>query len=129
VATDPEIPGSIPCATRFSEIVGLERGPLSLVRITDELPEWRSSGSGSRKPRLTAVGIRCAVHATPSILKKLSLTSPTSGGRSVSIVRLWTEATELVFKLKAQRGDLGMEWIEETFENVNWLEPAQYCQW
>jgi hypothetical protein len=51
----------------FSEIVGLERGPLSLLSITEKLLEWLSSGSGSRKPRLTAVGIRCADHATPSI--------------------------------------------------------------
>jgi hypothetical protein len=27
-------------------VVGLERGPLSLVRITEELLEWNSSGSG-----------------------------------------------------------------------------------
>jgi hypothetical protein len=26
--------------------VGLERGPLSLVRIIEELFEWKSSGSG-----------------------------------------------------------------------------------
>jgi hypothetical protein len=26
--------------------MGLERGPLSLVRITEELLEWKSSGSG-----------------------------------------------------------------------------------
>jgi hypothetical protein len=32
--------------------VGLERDPLSLVRIIEELLEWKSSGSGSRKPRL-----------------------------------------------------------------------------
>jgi hypothetical protein len=44
--------------------VGLERGPLSLVRIIEELLEWKSSGSGSRKQN-TAVGIRCADHATP----------------------------------------------------------------
>jgi hypothetical protein len=30
----------------FGEVVGLERGPLSLVRITEELLEWKSSGSG-----------------------------------------------------------------------------------
>jgi hypothetical protein len=35
----------------FWEVVGLERGPLSLVRIIEELLEWKSSGSGSRKPR------------------------------------------------------------------------------
>jgi hypothetical protein len=49
--------------------VGLERGPLSLVRVTKELLEWKSSSSGSRKPTLTAVGFRYADHATPSIRK------------------------------------------------------------
>jgi hypothetical protein len=29
----------------FWEVVGLERGPLSLVRIIEELLEWKSSGS------------------------------------------------------------------------------------
>jgi hypothetical protein len=74
--------------------VGLERGTLSLVRIIEELLEWKSSGSRSRKERLTAVGIRFADHATPSIRKKLALTSPTCDGRSVGIVRLRAKATE-----------------------------------
>jgi hypothetical protein len=30
----------------FCEVVGVERGPLSLVSITEELLEWKSSGSG-----------------------------------------------------------------------------------
>jgi hypothetical protein len=38
-----EVPGSIPGAT---EVVGLERGPLSLVRVIEELLESRNSGSG-----------------------------------------------------------------------------------
>jgi hypothetical protein len=38
------------------------------------------------------MGIRCADHATPSIRKKLTLTSPKSGGRSVGIVRLRTKS-------------------------------------
>jgi hypothetical protein len=50
---------------RFWEVVGLERGSLSLVRITEELLEWKSSSSGSRKSRLPAVWIRCAHHANP----------------------------------------------------------------
>jgi hypothetical protein len=36
--------------------VGLERGLLSLMRITEELLEWKSSGSGSRTPRLRPWG-------------------------------------------------------------------------
>jgi hypothetical protein len=44
-----------------------------------------------KKAELTAGGIRYADHATPSIRKKLALTSPTSGGRSVGIVRLRTK--------------------------------------
>jgi hypothetical protein len=46
----------------FWEVVGLERGSLNIVSITEELLEWKSSGSGSRKSSLTAVGIRCAEH-------------------------------------------------------------------
>jgi hypothetical protein len=51
----------------------------------------------SWKPILTAVGIRCADHVTPSILKKLALTSPTSGGRPVGIVRVWTKSHGVQF--------------------------------
>jgi hypothetical protein len=53
----------------FCEVVSLERGPLRIVGITEELLEWKSSGFGSKKPRLTALGIRCADHATTSIRK------------------------------------------------------------
>jgi hypothetical protein len=42
----------------FWEVVGLVRGPLSLVRIPEELR--------SRKPKLTALGIRWADQGTPS---------------------------------------------------------------
>ena len=54
----------------------------------------KSSGSRSRKQRLTAVGTRCADHVTPLCQLKLALTSPTGGGRSVGIVRVRTKATE-----------------------------------
>ena len=54
----------------------------------------KSSGSRSRKQRLTAMGTRCADHVTPLYPQKLALTSPTGGGRSVGIVRVRTKATE-----------------------------------
>ena len=57
----------------------------------------KSSGSRSRKQRLTAVGTRCADHVTPLYQKKLALTSPTGSGRSVGIVRMWTKATEFMY--------------------------------
>jgi hypothetical protein len=50
----------------------------------------------SRKPRLTAVGIRCADHAIPSTRKSRHYFAD-SGGRSVGIVRLRTTATEFFF--------------------------------
>jgi hypothetical protein len=40
----------------FWEVVDLERDPLSLVSVTEELFEWKSTGFGSRNLRLTAVG-------------------------------------------------------------------------
>jgi hypothetical protein len=42
------------------------------------------------------VEIRCAYHATPLYPQKLALTSPTSGGRSVGVIRSRTKATEFV---------------------------------
>ena len=62
----------------------------------------KSSGSSSRKQRLTAVGTRCAEHVTPLSPQKLALTSPTGGGRSVGIVRVRTKATE--FSILIYRG-------------------------
>jgi hypothetical protein len=50
--------------------VGLKRGPPSLVSVIEELLKWKSRGFGSRNPRLMAVGIRCAEHATPSKLRR-----------------------------------------------------------
>jgi len=59
----------------------------------------KSSGSRSRKQRLTAVGTRCADHVTPLYSQKLALNSPNGGGRSVGIVRVRTKATELYISI------------------------------
>jgi hypothetical protein len=84
------------CYQVFWEVVGLERGPLSLVSTIVELLERKSSGSGlenreycrrdqSRWPRGTLYP------------QKLAITSPTSGGRSIGRVRYRTQATEGFF--------------------------------
>jgi hypothetical protein len=52
-----------------------------------------------QKSEDTAVGIRCADHATPLCPQKLALTSPTNGVSSVGIVRSLSKATEFSFSL------------------------------
>jgi hypothetical protein len=56
------------------------------------------------KTENTAIGIRQADHVAPSIRKKLTLTSPTSGGRSVGIVHSLAQATEF---------SLNREWVPD----------------
>jgi hypothetical protein len=75
--------------------VGLERGPLSLVSTNEELLGRKNSGSGLES-RNTALGIRHAENATPLYPHKLALTLPTSGVRSVGIVRSQTKTMELL---------------------------------
>jgi hypothetical protein len=86
-------PGPIPRFARFFFRVGLERGPLSFLRIIKELV--KTNGSGFRKARLTAMGNRCTDHAAPTIRKGWYLL--TSGGRSAGVVRLRTKATEFKY--------------------------------
>jgi hypothetical protein len=49
--------------------VGLEWGPLSLVRIYEEPLEWKSICSAVENPSLMAVRTRCADHAISSTPK------------------------------------------------------------
>jgi hypothetical protein len=65
----PGGPGSIPGTNRKKkEVVGLERGPLSLVSITEELLD-RKVAAPVYKLENTGVGIRHADHVAPSIQK------------------------------------------------------------
>jgi hypothetical protein len=94
VTTDPEVSGSIPGPTRFSEKWGVWNGvhsaPWGQLRsyLNEKVAapvyktEINGRGNSSRWPRNTLYP------------QKLALTSPTSGGRSVGIVRLQTKATD-----------------------------------
>jgi hypothetical protein len=79
----------------FWDVVGLERGPLSLVSTIEELLGTNSSGSGLENREY---GRRDPLRWPRGTLypQKLALTSPTKGGRSVGIVRLRTNATDFV---------------------------------
>jgi hypothetical protein len=81
----------------FWEAVGLERGPLSLVSTIEELLGRKSSGSG--------IEIREYGNRDPSrwprYPQKLVFTSPTSGDRSVGIVRSRTQTMEFLLSLVA----------------------------
>jgi hypothetical protein len=87
------VTGSIPGATIFREVVGMERGPLSLVNTIEELLGRNSSGSGLD---IRECGRRDPLRSPRDTLnpQKLAVTSPTSGGRSAGIVRSRTKAME-----------------------------------
>jgi hypothetical protein len=70
----------------FWLVVGLERGPLSLVSTTEELLERTSSGSGLEN-REYSRGDLLRWPCDTLYPQKLALTLPSSGGRSVGIVR------------------------------------------
>jgi hypothetical protein len=73
-----------------------ERGRLSLVSTTEELLGRKSSSSGL-EDRDHGRKVYCrADYVTPLYPQKSGLTSSTSGGRSVGIVRLRTQDTEYV---------------------------------
>jgi hypothetical protein len=72
------------CYQIFWELVGLEWGTLSLVRIM-MCYVHENERLLCRKPRITAVGIRCLDQATPHYPQILILNSPTSGIRYISL--------------------------------------------
>jgi hypothetical protein len=82
------------CYQIFWEAVGPERGPLSLVSTIEELLGRKSSGLGLESREY---GRRDPLRWPRGTLypQKLALSLPTSWGRSVNIVWLRTQATEL----------------------------------
>jgi hypothetical protein len=85
-----------PALTDFLRVVGLDKGPFSLVRTIEELLGRNSSGSGLEN-REYGRGDPLRWPRDTRYQKKFSLPSPTSGGRSVTIVRLWANAMEFLF--------------------------------
>jgi hypothetical protein len=86
--------GSIPVYTRiFERLLGLERGPLSLVSKIEELLGRKRSGSG--------------LESREYVCRDPSLTLQTIGGCSVGIIRSRTQATEFSF---FGHPDLELEW-------------------
>jgi hypothetical protein len=67
--------------------VGLERGLLSLVSTIEELLERKSSSSGLENRDQGRGGSAAQTTRYPLYPQKFELTSPTSGGRSIGIVR------------------------------------------
>jgi hypothetical protein len=83
----------------FWEVVGLERGPLSLDSTTEE-PLGRNGSGFSLENRYCGCGDMLRLSRDTLYPQKLAVTSPTSGGRSVGIVRSLTPATEFRFQFK-----------------------------
>jgi hypothetical protein len=73
--------------------VDLERGPLSLVSTTEELLERKSRGSVLENSEYGRRNLSRRLRGT-LYPQKLTVTSPTSGGRLIGIVRSRTQATE-----------------------------------
>jgi hypothetical protein len=112
----------------FWEVVGLERGPLSLVSTTEELLGRNNSGSGLEN-REYCRGDPLRWPRDTLYPQKLTLTSPTSGGHSVRIVRLRTKATKLVcflFLLYWDRKNLKVISLVVTYVNGG---PAISGRW
>jgi hypothetical protein len=83
----------------FWEVVGLEQGPLSLVTTIEELLGRKSSNSGLEIREYGSRDLSLWPRGT-LYSQKWALTSPTSGGRLVGIVRLWTQTAKFSFSYK-----------------------------
>jgi hypothetical protein len=86
----------------FREVMVLEGGPLNLVSTTKELHRRKSSGSGLESREY----VRRDQSRWPCgtlYPQQLALTSPTSGGNSVDIVRSRTQTTEFFYMWRVRR--------------------------
>jgi hypothetical protein len=92
--------------------VSLERCPFSLVSTTEELLGRKSSGSGLENREYCRRNRPLWPRGT-LYPEKFTLTSPTSGGRSVGIVHSLTQATEFSLEnTRFQKLDLFLPSIE-----------------
>jgi hypothetical protein len=80
----------------YWEVVGLERGPLSVVNTIEQLLCRKNSGFGLENRDFGLRDPSCWPRGTLYPLK-LALTSPTSGGLALGIVRWRTQAPSFSF--------------------------------
>jgi hypothetical protein len=104
------------CYQIFWEVAGLERGPPRLVR-TEELLGRKSTVS---RLEIREYGSRDLSRRERGTLypQKLTLTSPTSGGRSVGIVRSRIQATEFSLIWVERVLSCSRDSYEETLANI-----------
>jgi hypothetical protein len=108
----------------FWEVVGLERGTLSLVSTLEELHGRNSSGS-SLESREYGRGNPLRWPCDILYPQRLTLTSPTSGVRSVGIVRSRTKATDFSFLVDDENEKLRFEYFNLWTNSVAILASAQ----
>jgi hypothetical protein len=94
----------------MNEAVGLEWGPLNHMSTIEELLGRNSSGFSVERREYDCVDpLHCPRYTL--YLQKLTLTSLTSGGRSVGIFRLWTKPRSLVFLFVVLSSVLFVRWM------------------
>jgi hypothetical protein len=113
----------------FWEVVGLERGLLSLVSTIEELLGRNTNGSGFENREYGRRDPLCWPRNT-LYAQKLALTSPTSGCRSLGIVCLQTQAMEFVCSMVSSRCILMLFccvcMYASSFWFLNWYAVCMY---
>jgi hypothetical protein len=107
------------CYQIFWEVVGLERGPLSLVSTIEELLGRKSSGSGLESREYGCRDPSCWTHGT-LYLQKLALTMPTSGGHLVDVVRSQTQTMGFSFLYLQGKSSYAGKWNLGSKDEPSW---------